>query len=537
MSRSTLAPAAWLAALHLVSSFPLPFTWGDFGVALLHPSVDLVFVIAVTALGTALGRGLMASRIGGALLLLSWIHQAALSLIPAFLERRFEFADLREIPSLYHLMLHDQPTWQQGLALLGVPTVLYLAYRSIAQGLVHIAALGRKEQLLHRFTIAAQSAVLLGVLVASFSSAHSLWRPSALGAFLREAGDEFADWCHPEVLDAAVEQSLSNANQRMNAEPPDMRGLGGADVHLMFVESYGRLVQRHPALMERMRPVYAELERDLQAKGFRVQSTACFPEVSGGGSWLTHAQLYAGVPVPDRFTFDRVVASTLRPLPKRFQAAGYRTIEVLPAMHRHWNEGSIFYGFDEALTQQELDYRGTTYHWGKMPDQYALHKLLQDHVLPAKQRLFTSFVSVTSHAPFRMIPPYVADWQIDAKTFAGPPRIEHPITWLNMLQDPVALTAYGDAIEYSLRSIGGFACRLTRPSLIIVLGDHQPPIAATVQPPDNTKDVLLHVWTNKPELLQPLQSFGFVEGSVVPQDKPAFSTVEIAPGLLHAYGR
>jgi hypothetical protein len=407
----------------------------------------------------------------------------------------------------------------------------------VTRGLLHIGAFGNREQLLHRFTLAAGLAVLLGVLNASLQAERKLWVPSSLGALVRECGREFAHWCHPEVLDAAVEQKLIAADRRLNAEPADLAGLGGADVHLMFVESYGRLTQRHPALAERMRPVYAELERELQAKGFHLQSTTCFPEVSGGGSWLTHAQLYSGVPVPDRFTFDRVVASTLRPLPKRFQTAGYRTIEVLPAMHRHWNEGSIFYGFDEALTQQELDYRGTTYHWGKMPDQYALHQLLTKHVLPAKQKLFTSFVSVTSHAPFRLIPPYVADWQIDAKTFVGPARIEHQVTWLNMLQDPVALTAYGDAIEYSLRTMCGFACRLTRPSLVIVLGDHQPPIAATVQPPDNSKDVLMHVWTNQPELLKPLQGFGFVDGFWVPQDKPAFSTVEIAPGILHAYGR
>lgn len=83
----------------------------------------------------------------------------------------------------------------------------------------------------------------------------------------------------------------------------------------------------------------------------------------------------------------------------------------------------------------------------------------------------------------------------------------------------------------------GFACQLERPSLVILLGDHQPPIAAAMDPPDHTKDVPIHVFANRPELLTPLRELGFVDGFSVPDSMTAFSTVEIAPMLLRALGR
>ncbi|MCY2956018.1 MAG: sulfatase-like hydrolase/transferase [Planctomycetota bacterium] len=537
MSFVTALAIGSFIVLQSLFSASLTGSFSTFMTAWIHPYPDLCFAIAIAALGTAAGKQTIAVRIASVLVLLSLLLQTAATLVPAFLERKFELADIREAPGLYHLLLHDQQLWQHALAIGGVTLAILGSLLLLIHCIKNLTASAASAQVLCRWLLAMQALVFASVIAGSVStSGKSLWQPSALASLVGKLVDEVAHQCNPELLDSVAEQRLLAASTRL-AAASGVGMLAGADVHLMFVESYGRVCVRQPQLAQRMASLYAEFDRDLRAKNYTVKTAMCFPEVTGGGSFLTHAQMYASVPVPDRFMFDRVIASTLEPLPKRFQASGYHTVEILPAMHRHWPMGAMFYGFDEALTQQELDYHGLLYHWGQMPDQYALHQLLTKVVRKAKTPLFTSFVSVTSHAPFRMIPHYLADWQIDANSFNGPPRIEHPVTWLNMLHDQIALTAYSDSIEYSLRTIVGFACQLERPSLVILLGDHQPPIAAAMDPPDHTKDVPIHVFANRPELLTPLRELGFVDGFSVPDSMTAFSTVEIAPMLLRALGR
>jgi hypothetical protein len=172
-----------------------------------------------------------------------------------------------------------------------------------------------------------------------------------------------------------------------------------------------------------------------------------------------------------------------------------------------------------------------------MPDQFALHHLLRNIVEPAREPLFTSFVSATNHAPFSHVPPYVEDWCIDRDTFVGPPRIEHDVPAMGISPATVTLIAYRDTLEYSLRTIVGFVCRLPRPSLVLVIGDHQPAFASLLRPPDRSLDVPLHVFANRPELLARLESPAFVPGFVVPEHLESFDTTLIAPTLLRAYSK
>ena len=79
--------------------------------------------------------------------------------------------------------------------------------------------------------------------------------------------------------------------------------------------------------------------------------------------------------------------------------------------------------------------------------------------------------------------------------------------------------------------------RLQRPSVVILLGDHQPPISRLVVPPDTTRDVPIHVFSNRPALLAPLLEQGFVQGTAIPRDMAAFPLAGLAPRLLRAWAR
>jgi hypothetical protein len=287
---------------------------------------------------------------------------------------------------------------------------------------------------------------------------------------------------------------------------------------------------------------WREIVPRLERSGFTAATTWCYPEVIGGASWLAHGQLFTGVKVKAQRTWDLLLQSSLRPLPARLRDSGYQTIEVLPAVDTasspQMQAYSRYYGFDVSITQHELGYHGTIYPFSRVPDQYALHHLLQKCVRPATRPVFAAFMSASSHAPWQSIPPYVDDWaSIGPTTFAGPPAAEYPLTWGNMTYAPEAFPAYGDSIRYSLRVVLGFLEQLQalqRPALVLVLGDHQPPIRPT-DPPDGTRHVPFHAFANRPELLEPFRRMGWRPGIEPGPDSESFGTDRFAVDFLRAF--
>jgi hypothetical protein len=241
--------------------------------------------------------------------------------------------------------------------------------------------------------------------------------------------------------------------------------------------------------------------------------------------------------VPDEQTRAALFESELLALPHRFRDVGYHTVEVQPAMNVEWAEGKAFYGIDESIWQEQLDYSGPRYDFGHMPDQFSLHYLLKNVVEPAEKPLFTLFIGVSSHAPWSLIPPYIPDWQIDSESFAHATAKRHEIGYGTMLRSPAALPAYFDAIEYSLRTAFDFARRLPRASLVIVVGDHQPPIATSITPSDYTHEVPIHVISNRMDLVARCRVLGFVDGLDVPDTFPSFPMSEVAPALLRTFSK
>ncbi len=81
--------------------------------------------------------------------------------------------------------------------------------------------------------------------------------------------------------------------------------------------------------------------------------------------------------------------------------------------------------------------------------------------------------------------------------------------------------------------------RLPRPSLVVLLGDHQPPLSAVdVACPEGRRlDVPVHLITNRPELLAPWQQDGFVPGNDPLPVDVTLPLYELAPRLLRHYAR
>jgi hypothetical protein len=319
---------------------------------------------------------------------------------------------------------------------------------------------------------------------------------------------------------------------------PDFRGglerVQGADVFVVFIESYGAATYDRPALAPRVAAGRAALADAAAASGRAIASAFVESPTFGGASWLAHASLLAGVDVRGGDTYNLLTTQRRDTLVHAFARAGYRTVALMPGLRQDWREGVALYGFDAVYDAGRLDYRGPAFGWWRIPDQYALGKLDRAEVAPsARQPLFVFFPTITSHAPFRPMPPYQPDWSrllsdepFDASV-AKALRSEQA-EWKDL--DP----AYTGAIDYVLTALAGYLrARRGADFVLVVLGDHQPPAGVAGEQP--SWDVPVHVIASRRAIVDELVASGFTHG-VDPQRTPIGRTHALTPLLLRAFG-
>lgn len=315
------------------------------------------------------------------------------------------------------------------------------------------------------------------------------------------------------------------------ARAPDGRvaaldALGGDDVLLVFLESYGDVTYTNPALAARLAAGRARLATVIAGTGRAAVSATVAAPTFGGNSWLSHLSLLSGRDVRDPDTYARAMQRAQPTLVSDFARAGYRTIALMPGLRQAWPEGA-FYGFAAMLDAQALDYRGPEFGWWRIPDQYALARL--DALPPDGRPRFVFFPTISSHAPFRPTPPYQPDWsRLGGAAPFGPEAaaaIALQPRWTDLAP------AYGDGISYALEWLAGYLERHADLTLV-VLGDHQPP--AAVSGPGSNWNVPMHVITRRASVRGTLLESGFVAG-LEPARRPVLAMAGLRPLLTRAF--
>src|SRR3546814_7024042 len=102
------------------------------------------------------------------------------------------------------------------------------------------------------------------------------------------------------------------------------------------------------------------------------------------------------------------------------------------------------------------------------------------------------------------LPPYVEDWTRLSDGAAFDEKAPQPAAgWSDPGHD------YRRAVRYDLDLFAGFALhRLPENALLIVLGDHQPPAAASGATASH--DVPIHVLSRRPALIRPYLADGSI---------------------------
>ncbi|MGD9902164.1 MAG: sulfatase-like hydrolase/transferase [Vicinamibacterales bacterium] len=327
-----------------------------------------------------------------------------------------------------------------------------------------------------------------------------------------------------------------NARPVTTASPAvtaDLGAVRGADVLLVFVESYGAVTLDRPAVALPLAAARARFDADVAATGRRVVSAMVDSPTFGGSSWLAHVSLMTGVEARDEATNIALMAERRDTIVSAFAQAGYRTVALMPGLRHAWPEGA-FYGFDRIYDTAALGYAGPRFGWWTVPDQFALARL--DQLEPARagdRPLFLFFPTTSTHAPFGPTAPYQPDWpRVVSATPYDEPALGQALARVPDYFD--LAPSYVNAVSYALATLGGYLRQHQRRDLVlVVVGDHQP--AAAVAGEGASWDVPVHVVTSRTAVVDALVARGFHPGTT-PVRQALGPMHALLPTLLAAFG-
>lgn len=315
----------------------------------------------------------------------------------------------------------------------------------------------------------------------------------------------------------------------------NLRALQGADVLLVFSESYGVCTLDDPAQAQALAGPRAAFAQAIAGSGRAVVSARVRSPTFGGGSWLAHASLLSGLDMRDPFDYELLLTTQRPTLARHFAANGYRSVIWAPGLQRPWPEGR-FYGFERYADAAGIGYSGLPFGAWRIPDQAAMALLHAQELsaprTPGRAPRFVVFPTVNSHAPFYPLPPFVADWPRlstpQAYTHEQQARaLEELVSW----RDPVP--AYLQSIALNWQWLGAYLRELASPDLLVIMvGDHQP--WARVSGHSGSWNVPVHVMSANAALLRRFEAQGFEPG-LLPQGPPLGDMHALAPMLSSAF--
>ena len=445
---------------------------------------------------------------------------------PGIYGREFNlYWDSQYLGNVAAMLSRAAPTWLILLAavsLLAVFVALFVAARIALRWLA-----SAMEWPVSRRALGAAAALLLVVFAAQKLTAQ----PAAVVSFADPVTPAYARQARfvlAMVGPGVVAPRLGPTPDVNNS----LARLEGADVLLLFVESYGAVTYETPAIADGLVESRADLSAAVAETDREVVTAYVESPTFGGGSWLAHLSLISGVEVRDQYAYTSLMASSRETMITNFARRGYRTVALMPGMRQAWPEGA-FYHYDQIYGRDLLDYRGPEFGWWSIPDQYALAKIdaLERNRLTRKP-VFIVFPTSTTHAPFGPVAPYQPDW---SRMLASDAFAKADVE--RSMATPPDLTnlrpSYTHAMSYEYATIAGYLRQHPRDNMVIVaVGDHQP--AAAVSGPGASWSVPVHVFGRRGPILNRLIEEGFREG-LEPHRPPIGPMHALTPMLLQAF--
>jgi phosphatidylglycerophosphate synthase len=490
--------------------------------------LELLVVVALAALLPATPRRVLAVVLGAVVSVLVLVKVLNMGFFTAF-DRPFEPLDDSGYVGAGIETLRDAIGRSSADLVVGVAAVLIVAL--VALPVVAVLRVTRVAAGHRGWALRATAA--LGVV---WVALRVVGAPAASLSAAALAVDEVqAVWTALEDR-AAFGRQL--AHDRFRATPGSrlLTGLRGKDVLLVFVESYGRVAVQGSSISPRVDAVLDRGTAQLRAAGFSSRSAFLTSPTFGGLSWLAHSTLQSGVRVDGQWRYDQLVETNRLTLTLAFKRAGWRAVGAMPLNRRAWPGGSTFYHYDEIYDRRNLGYRGPSFGFPPMPDQYAL-LALQRRELAKRHRppLFAEVDLISSHGPWTRIPRLISwDDVGDGSIYDRLPAEES--TQATLFGDAErARAAYGHSIEYSLSTLFSFVQRYGDDNLVlVVLGDHQP--ATLVTGYGASHDVPISVIADDPKVMDQIAGWNWQDGMLPSPQAPVWPMAAFRDRFLTAFG-
>ena len=466
-----------------------------------------VILLLLAALFGHVSRRAIAVLTG--LFLVAVIGRYADVTVPAWFGRKVNlYWDAQHLPTFLEVASQEYAWWQllgmAAAAILGFWLLTRLIRMSISVLAEHAAPYALRSPVV--LIVTASLIGLIGADMMKVEAASRYVSATVLPVYQRQAHLLMASW-FPDSFRSELPDSPSLES--------DLKVLRGAEVKVVFLESYGAATYERDDLFEVIHPGRERLEQAANAQGRQVLSAFVKAAAFGGASDLSHLSFLSGIDLTDPIRHDLLITTDRPTINETFEKAGYRTIGLYPAMSWDWPEVS-FYNFDHYHDAPSLDYRGPKFGLWWLPDQFSMQKI--DELYPpdpdGKPR-FIFYPTITTHIPFRPTPPYQPDWSrvTSDKPYSNEATeraMNDAIDWHDLFK------GYINTFNYTFDWLAGYqALPQPRESVMILLGDHQP--AGGITGPDATWNVPVHVITSDANIAERLRLNGFTDGVNPPQ--------------------
>jgi hypothetical protein len=528
---------AWalLSLLWLVFDLPTGIRSGRVELSAIQGSLDILALLTASALLALMPRA-------RPLRFVLWTMAIALF---AFRIDQLVFTFLmREEPLLYDQWFMLRHLWVLIGDLMSLGTLLIIT--GVLAGIALLGWLVRMVLDRARVLLAPQQRARTGAVAAI------VWLIALTAAHVPLAAGSVATfhWVSPAIVDN-VQRSIATYRSIQGgiaASPyQSYRSLtltDKPDVLLFIVESYGRVLATDPSMRTAHAALLEELERSLSLSGWQMASAFSRSSVSGGRSWIAEGTMVMGTEIRYEAVFHHLVshAHTVPNLVSFFSAQGYEAVLLVPADRDRAGLGiENRYGFDRILHHETLRYPGPAVGWGIVPDAFSL-AFARKNVLDERTRpVFFDFHMVTSHAPWVVPdetgnPARTADANLEATAVRNRNELTKGAKTLALrrlrlyerkadgrfgFEIPLVEQArrdYQQTIRYDLVLIADYLRARGRDALVVVIGDHQPPVITDVH---ETFDTPVHVLSRDARRLEQLRTLGFVEGLAIPDTASA----------------
>lgn len=309
---------------------------------------------------------------------------------------------------------------------------------------------------------------------------------------------------------------MAAAPDRYTSMPGLLDGLEGRDVILAFVESYGMSALDDDRYAPTIQPRLASMLASFESAGLHVVTGKLVAPSQGGMSWLGHGSVLSGLWLENQLRYDLLLASDRQTLVDDFEAAGYRTTALMPAITMAWPEGERF-GYDRIYAWQDIGYAGPPLNWVTMPDQFTWSYLEYTIRHTDDRPLFAEVGLISSHAPWTPILPVLDDWESIGNGEVFAPFSDAGETPEELWRDGDRVREhYALAVGYAIDAMASYAARFVdEQTVLIALGDHQP--APLITGDDATRSVPVHVIARDPDVLEPFLRWDFLPGVLPPE--------------------